>query len=210
MMFSLALTISTSIFIKLLKLTLKMCFSREKNDVYVFLFLCVFIALKLVQVSHKLWNPLQLSHLANAKSKYEKKRRRRKKKKLALKNKIVSDGGKRWSKSTMTSTAPGYPAQSPLPFVFWTSLHIFLCHSGHYDFQSGTLSHDKQLSDEFLHFPLLIPEKKKKKIHSVDLLGEDPIEFPIQISLYFCLRVILGHLWVIFWVMYQNFTSWNN
>lgn len=109
MMFSLALTISTSIFIKLLKLTLRMCFSREKNDVYVFLFLCVFIALKLVQVSHKLWNSLQLSHLANAKSKYEKKK---KKKKLALKNKIVSDRGKRWSKSTRISCTV------PLPFVF--------------------------------------------------------------------------------------------
>lgn len=115
-MFSLALTISTSIFIKLLKLTLRMYFSREKNDVYVFLFLCVFIALKLVQVSHKLRNSLQLSHLTNAKSKYEKKKK--KKKKLALKNKIVSDRGKRWSKSTMTSTAPGYPAQSPFRLYF--------------------------------------------------------------------------------------------
>lgn len=113
-MFSLALTISTSIFIKLLKLTLRMCFSREKNDVYVFLFLCVFIALKLVQVSHKLRNSLQLSHLTNAKSKYEKK----KKKKLALKNKILNDRGKRWSKSTMTSTAPEYPAQSPFRLYF--------------------------------------------------------------------------------------------
>lgn len=65
-----------------------------------------------------------------------------------------------------------------------------------------------QMNFSISHFSF--QKKKKKKIHSVDLLGEDPIEFPIQISLYFCLRVILGHLWVIFWVMYQNFTSWNN